>query len=133
MDVESPTFVDAEGRPVTFSMPRDLKELGLDELVGTYHQAMTMVRDRPHATGGWILKDRPGAHLDGLQVLAELERQVEALKAAQAFLAVADGASWTQVGQRLGVTKQAAQQRYGKNARGVTPEEIASIREAARR
>lgn len=132
MDVEPSAFVDADGRPVAFSMP-DLKDLGLEELVDTYHRAMTMVRDRPSADGGgWVLMDRPGAHLDGLEVLAELERQVETLKAAQAFLAVLDGASWTQVGQRLGVSKQAAQQRYGQNARGATPEEIARIRQAAR-
>lgn len=61
MDVESPALVDVDGRPVTFSMPADLKELGLDELVEMYHQAMTMIRDRPRADGGWILKDRPGA------------------------------------------------------------------------
>ena len=134
MDVESSALVDADGRPVAFYMPPDLKELGLDELVATYREAMTMVRDERSADGGgWVLKDRPGAHLDGLELLTELARQVEALKTAHAFLAVADGSSWTQVADRLGVTKQGAQQRYGRNARGVTPEEIAALREAGRR
>jgi hypothetical protein len=33
-------------------MPPDLKEIGLDKLVATYREAMTMVRDRPSADGG---------------------------------------------------------------------------------
>ena len=52
---------------------------------------------------------RVGSHLDGLEVLTAIERQVESLKTVHSFLAVADdGASWSEIGRRFGVTKQAA-------------------------
>jgi len=50
-----------------------------------------------------------GSHLHGLEVFTEIERQVESLKTVHSFLAVADdGASWSEIGRRFGVTKQAA-------------------------
>lgn len=66
---------------------------------------------------------RAQVHLDALHVLAAIEREVEDLKRVHAFAAALDGASWSDVGRRLGISKQGAQQRYGRHVLGETVEE----------
>lgn len=54
--------------------------------------------------------------IDGLAGLAQLRDDVDgAIVAAVAGLQAA-GYSWTDIGRTLGITRQAAQQRYGKRA-----------------
>ena len=100
-----------------------LGELSIGELAELYYQ-VTQDHRRPGETHG-----RGVSHLDGVEVLAALGRSVEQQKATHAFLAIVDGASWSQVGARLGVSRQAAHERYGRNRANVTAEQMISERQ----
>lgn len=50
-----------------------------------------------------------------LACIASAEAMLEGVKCAAVRAARADGASWAEVGRALGITKQAAQQRYGRS------------------
>jgi hypothetical protein len=52
--------------------------------------------------------------LDRLDYLTDLIDSAEAVRAALVDQARTDGESWAKIGARLGITKQAAQQRYGR-------------------
>lgn len=82
----------------------NLSDLSLLELV-------TLLAERINPPGGNT--GTSSEHLNGLEVLAEIARSVERQKGTHARLAIQYGASWSQVGGRLRVTKQAAHERYG--------------------
>lgn len=52
--------------------------------------------------------------IDGLAGLAQLAADVEATTQAAVTQLRAQGYSWTDVGRALNITRQAAQQRYGR-------------------
>lgn len=60
--------------------------------------------DMPQEQALWMLKK-----------YAEEAQEVERLTAKWAATAREAGASWTQIGDALGVSRQAAQQRFGRN------------------
>lgn len=62
---------------------------------------------------------RPDDQLDNLTSILELAEKMRALAVDQAR---ADGLSWSKIGEELGLTRQAAQQRYGKKPTGPAPE-----------
>lgn len=51
---------------------------------------------------------------EGLAQLVELQRQLESAVAERARALHADGYSWTELARPLGVSRQAARQRYGR-------------------
>ena len=61
--------------------------------------------------------------LETLRLLTLLAAEAEHLRATYAYVAVMDGATWSEVGQAAGMSKQGAQQRWGKNRNGTTAEE----------
>ncbi len=54
--------------------------------------------------------------IEGLQGLATLRTELDAQIAETAKALQAQGYSWAEIGRVLGVSKQAAQQRFGKKA-----------------
>ncbi|WP_199421486.1 hypothetical protein [Actinotalea solisilvae] len=60
------------------------------------------------------LADDPAAHLDLVALARDARGETDVLLAAAVASARAAGCTWEQVGGVLGMTKQAAQQRYGR-------------------
>lgn len=60
-----------------------------------------------------ISKQMPAEVLTSLDVLTELEEAIAAYKADIVAAARYNGESWAKIGQNIGMSKQAAQQRYG--------------------
>lgn len=60
------------------------------------------------------LAKRAGGDVDMLPVLLDMEEQIDALMRQAVTACRTDGYSWTEIAHRLGTTKQAAQQRYGR-------------------
>jgi hypothetical protein len=56
------------------------------------------------------------ACLDSVADMAELRQEVEANLTAAVAAARAAGATWTALGVKLGVSRQSAQERYGKTS-----------------
>lgn len=68
-----------------------------------------MVRRMVHALGR-----RAGGDIDTLPLLRELVDQAEEVMRASVEQCRAEGYSWGEIAQRLGTSRQAAQQRYGR-------------------
>ncbi|GGM16879.1 hypothetical protein [Deinococcus aerophilus] len=62
------------------------------------------------------LDSEPQAHLDLIRQTAAAQRTVEALLQSSVLAARSAGHSWETIGSTLGMTRQAAQQRFGKSA-----------------
>lgn len=73
-----------------------------------------------------------GNDLETLRLLTLLAAEAEHLRSVYAYVAVMDGASWSEVGTAAGMTKQGAQQKWGRNGQGVTAEQARAYRLAAR-
>jgi len=56
----------------------------------------------------------PGAAPRNLQRLRQLQKHTEAMIAAAVQAMRANGSTWSEIAESLGVSKQAAQQRYGR-------------------
>jgi hypothetical protein len=54
--------------------------------------------------------------IEGLKGLADLQKEVEAQVRQSAITLQAQGYSWGEIGRVLGITRQAAQQRFGKKS-----------------
>jgi hypothetical protein len=59
--------------------------------------------------------------LNSLAALRWIERSIEVEYAFLIAQARTEGASWAQIGRKLNITKQAAQQRYGEIVSKITP------------
>ena len=57
---------------------------------------------------------RAGGDVDFLPALREVQDQVDALMCAAVAACRDEGYSWAEIGSRLGVTRQAAHERYGR-------------------
>ena len=62
------------------------------------------------------LAKRAGADVDTLPELRAIQEDLEAMMASSVAACRAEGYSWGEIAQRLGTTRQAAQQRYGKTS-----------------
>jgi DNA-directed RNA polymerase specialized sigma24 family protein len=60
---------------------------------------------------------RAGADVDLLPVLRDVQREIDALMRQSVAACRAEGYSWAEIAARLGTTRQAAQQRYGRSIR----------------
>lgn len=56
---------------------------------------------------------RAGSDIDMLPVLRDIQDEIDTLMRASIAKVQTDGYSWADIARRLGVTRQAAQQRYG--------------------
>jgi len=72
----------------------------MDLYADTMHQAIVEIAEAP-------------THLDALAGLRGLAAVTRATTDTTVLRARADGASWEEIGAQLGISKQAAQQRYG--------------------
>jgi PBP1b-binding outer membrane lipoprotein LpoB len=73
-------------------------------------------------------KDNPAPlYLDQVEALTALIAEAEHLRKVNGYLAVAEGASWSQVGAAAGISKQGAQQKWGKNHQGTTAEQAGAL------
>jgi DNA-directed RNA polymerase specialized sigma24 family protein len=91
---------------------------------------VTAVAERPderpvvenHEFAGFVfrilraLSRRAGRDVDALPVLRDVQREVDVLMREAVAVCRADGYSWGEIAKRLGITRQAAQQRYGTAA-----------------
>lgn len=68
------------------------------------------------------LADDPAAHLDLVALARDARSETDVLLGAAVASARAAGCTWEQVGGVLGMTKQAAQQRYGRRDELAVPE-----------
>jgi hypothetical protein len=59
---------------------------------------------------------RAGGDIDALPALQELSGLVDDLMVEAVAQCRSEGYSWAEVGKRLGTTRQAAQQRYGRKS-----------------
>lgn len=76
-------------------------------------------------------KDPDAGALSPLDMLTEIEEAIALRKAELVDQARAEGASWTQIGNAIGRTKQAAQLRYGaKKPRATDDPQQTTIDEA---
>lgn len=80
---------------------------------------------------------RPADPREGLRAVAELRRELDELAVRHVSTALAQGWSWSRIAETLGVSKQAAHQRYAKRAGAVhrTAETLpisASVRDMVR-
>lgn len=97
---------DASPGGILRDMARETDALG--ELVAQYRTALRQAAVH-----------RPGdAMVDVVLVgvLADIRAEVERLISTNVALARRDGASWSELGDALGVSKQAAHERYGTTA-----------------
>src|SRR5690554_6246844 len=63
----------------------------------------------------------PKAFLDLVAVAAKAERQTEDMLRSAVIAARAGGHSWEAIGSRLGISRQAAHQRFGREAHDGAP------------
>jgi hypothetical protein len=73
--------------------------------------------DTMRSAGRNVPRKVPGAQLNELAVAAVALAKAEESLAKAAFDARAAGASWSQVGDAMSITRQAAQQRFGQQER----------------
>ena len=59
---------------------------------------------------------RAGGDVESLAVLRDVQRETEIVMRQSVAACRAEGYSWGEIAQRLGITRQAAQQRYGTPA-----------------
>lgn len=91
---------------------RELRALGMAHLGEKYARLAALAQSA----------GQPADPLTKLDLLTETEEQAAAIKLAVVYLARKHGMSWTEIGTAMGITKQAAQQRYGKKPTGPDPE-----------
>jgi hypothetical protein len=91
-----------------------------DLLARAVEQAEPTLRDR--------LETEASAHLELIGLVRAARPELDLLEAAAVESARRAGCTWEQVGSALGISRQAAQQRYGRLGVGPSRESVQSIR-----
>ncbi len=130
------------GRPAL--PPLSARQRALTDQLICYYAAHTTTEPRPHCQGVAVVaygpivlcemcnkmrstvgrfdppRTVPGPELSQLIAAASVLAQAEAQVACAVGLARAAGASWSQVGDAVGISRQGAQQRWGTSTREAT-------------